>query len=171
LISPLFLLYLIVIVNFEQQAIAEKIRDVYMSDKKLIVVGDEIEAMCGTCKDATVHVVEVIKEDKVIRVMCKSCLNSHKFKAPISQDKKKTKKKTARTKASGKSKEQRKWSRVMAKADVENQQDYAMTEKYEENDVINHAKFGVGVVAEIVDPTKMNVVFEEGVKTMVHNRS
>ncbi|MBN1559317.1 hypothetical protein JW998_03660 [candidate division KSB1 bacterium] len=142
-----------------------------MSDKKQIVVGDEIEAMCGACKDATVHIVEVIKANKVIRVMCKSCLNSHKFRAPISQDEKKPKKSAAAAKTSGKSKEQRKWSRVMAKADVENPQDYAMTEKYEENDVINHTKFGVGVVAEIVDPTKMNVVFEDGVKTMVHNRS
>ena len=59
----------------------------------------------------------------------------------------------------------------MAKVDVDNPQEYVMTEKYEENDVINHEKFGVGVVSEIVDPTKMNVVFEEGVKTMVQNRS
>ncbi|MBN1466971.1 hypothetical protein JXA02_14550 [candidate division KSB1 bacterium] len=142
-----------------------------MPDKKPIEVGDEIEALCGTCKDATVHVVEVIKEGKITKVMCKSCLNSHKFRAPMSTAEKKAKKKTAAPKTSSKSKEQRKWSRVMAKADAENPQDYAMTATYEENDVIHHEKFGVGVVAEIVDPTKMNVVFEDGVKTMVQNRS
>lgn len=144
-----------------------------MSQSKKIQVGDEIEAMCGTCKDATVHVVEVIKEDKVTKVMCKSCLNSHRYRRPVAAGEKpaiKAKTQKASNKAPAKTKEQRKWSRVMAKVEGEKPLNYDMSDEYKENDVIDHSKFGVGVVSEVIDPTKMSVVFEDGEKTLVHNR-
>ncbi|MBN1482025.1 hypothetical protein EH223_06870 [candidate division KSB1 bacterium] len=144
-----------------------------MSESKKIQVGDEIEAMCGACKDATVHVVEVIKDGKITKVMCKSCLNSHRYRKPVSAGEKKVVKKAGKKstkKAPAKTKEQRKWSRVMAKVEGEEPQNYDMSGEYKENDVIDHSKFGVGVVSEVIDPTKMSVVFEEGQKTLVHNR-
>ena len=70
-----------------------------MPDIKTIEGGEEIEAMCGSCKDATLHVVEVIKDDKVAKVMCKSCLRSHKYRKPVAAGEKKPKKKTAAKKA------------------------------------------------------------------------
>ena len=142
-----------------------------MSDPKIVEAGAEIEAMCWTCKDATVHVVEVIKDNEPTKVLCKSCNKSHKYRPPVAKGEEKPKKKAAAKKAPPKTKEQRKWSRVMSKVDTENPQDYSMSDTYENNAVIAHKKFGVGVVSEVVDPTKVTVVFEEGIKTMVHNRS
>lgn len=141
-----------------------------MSDGKEIKVGDEVEAMCGKCKDATVHVVEAIKDDKVTKVMCKSCLSSHRYRKPAAEGEKKAKKKKTTRKKPSKTKEQRKWSRVMSKVEGEEPQDYKMSEQYEQNDVIDHSKFGLGVVSEVIDLTKVSVVFEEGEKTLVHNR-
>lgn len=140
-----------------------------MSATKTIQVGDEIEAMCGTCKAATVHHVEVIKDDKVIKVLCKSCNNSHKYRKPIEEGEK-PKRKMAKTKEPAKTKEQRKWSRVMGKVEGTEPQAYNMSETYEEQNVIDHAKFGVGVITEVIDPNKISVLFEEGEKTLVHNR-
>ena len=54
-----------------------------MSDTKIIEAGTEVEAMCGTCKAATVHIVEVVKENVPTKVLCKSCNNSHKYRAPV----------------------------------------------------------------------------------------
>ena len=99
----------------------------------------------------------------------KSCNNSHKYRKPVEEGKK-TKRKTAKAKAPAKTKEQRKWSRVMGKVEGTEPQPYSMTEKYEEQNVIDHAKFGLGVVSEVIDPTKISVVFEDGEKVMVHNR-
>lgn len=143
-----------------------------MSETKTIQVGDEIEAMCGTCKAATVHHIEVIKDDKVIKVLCKSCNNSHKYRKPVDDDAtEKPKRKTAKTKTPTKTKEQRKWSRVMGKVEGIEPQPYNMSETFKEQNVIEHDKFGVGVVSEVIDPTKISVVFEDGEKTLVHNRS
>jgi len=139
-----------------------------MAKTKAVKVGDEVEAYCGTCKAETVHVVEVIKNDKISRVLCKSCSKSHLYRKAKDVKAKTTKKKTR--KASTKTKEQRKWSRLMSKVDEETAVDYAMNETFNANDVINHNTFGLGVVVEVVDPSKMKVAFEEGMKTLVQNR-
>jgi len=141
-----------------------------------LAVGNEIEALCNKCKAATVHVIEVIKGGKPTRVMCKSCENSHRFRSPqeLIEHRKKaaSTKKTATTKraASTKTPEQRKWSRLCNKVDIENPTEYQMEKKFAEHDAIQHKKFGLGVVIEIVNPTKMSVAFEEGIKTLVQNR-
>ncbi len=150
-----------------------------MTSDKNLAVGNEIEALCNKCRAATVHVIEVIKQEKPTRVMCKSCQNSHRFHSPqelIEHRKKAVKavkaKKAVKTKksASTKTPEQRKWSRLCNKVDIENPTEYHMAKKFSEHDAIQHEKFGLGVVIEILNPTKMNVAFEEGIKTMVQNR-
>ena len=147
-----------------------KQKDESMTDSKTIQVGDEVEAMCGVCKVATVHNVETVKDDKAFKVLCKSCSASHRYRKPVKEGEVK-KKRVAKPKAPPKTKEQRKWSRVLAKVDAENPVEYAMKSNFDANDVIDHAKFGVGVVVDIVDTSKVSVVFEEGEKTLVQNRS
>ncbi len=150
-----------------------------MTGNKTFAVGDEIEALCNKCRAATVHIIETIKQEKPSRVMCKSCENSHRFRSPqelIEHRKKAVKavkaKKAVKTKkaASTKTPEQRKWSRLCNKVDTENPTEYQMEKKFSEHDAIQHKKFGLGVVIEILNPTKMNVAFEEGIKTLVQNR-
>jgi hypothetical protein len=142
-----------------------------MSEKEF-QVGEEIEAMCGTCKAATVHNIEVIKEGEPTKVLCKSCNKSHKYRKPPAdgEPEKPKRKKTAKPKAPPKSKEQRKWSRVMRKVEGTDPVPYNMGEAFEEQNVIDHSKFGVGVVSDVIDPTKISVVFEHGEKVLVHNR-
>lgn len=143
-----------------------------MSESKPVEVGDEIEAMCGVCKDATVHIVESIKNDKVTKASCKSCSASHRYRKPVKAGEEKPKRVSkAKPKAPPKTKEQRKWSRVLAKVDAENPAAYTMASSFDANDVIDHSKFGVGVVVDVVDISKVSVVFEEGEKTLVQNRS
>jgi hypothetical protein len=41
---------------------------------------------------------------------------------------------------------------------------------YSENQAIVHPSFGLGFVHKVIDKSKMEVVFEHGVKTLVMNR-
>lgn len=161
-----------------------------MAAFKIYTVGSEIESMCSKCKAATVHVIEVIKNDIPTRVLCKSCHSSHRYRAPEtaavaatitrkratskSTGAKKTAAKTTVTRTrktvSTKTPEQRKWSRLCNKFNIENPKEYGMNEKFLEHDAIQHKKFGLGVVVEILDPTKITVAFEDGIKTLVQNR-
>jgi ribosomal protein L44E len=119
-------------------------------------VGQEVKALCSRCKDETVHIVEVIKNDKIVKAMCKSCHASHKYRV------------TAAKKS--KTPEERKWSRIMAKTDADTPIEYKMDRSYAELSVIEHHTFGIGVVKEILAPTKISVVFQDGMRTLVQNR-
>jgi hypothetical protein len=152
-----------------------------MLSKKKLEPGAEIEAFCSKCKGPSIHVIEAIKNDTITRVMCKSCLSSHKYK-PVEEapPKKKsastakkttsTAKKTPKAKKPPKTKEERKWARLMAKADENNQTDYEMSGSYSELDVINHSSFGVGVVVKVIQDNKVSVAFQDGVKTLIQNQ-
>jgi hypothetical protein len=44
--------------------------------------------------------------------------------------------------------------------------DYSMAEAYKVNTLISHPQFGIGVVQRVVGPQKIEVLFEDGRKTM-----
>ena len=138
--------------------------------KAKIDVGNEVEALCTKCKGPSIHVIEVIKNDKITKVLCKSCLSSHKYVSPDTP-KKTPVKRTKKAETVPKTKEQRKWARLLNKVDVENAVDYKMESTYSDMIAIKHAKFGLGVVLEVVNPTKVSVIFEDGIRNMVQNRS
>jgi hypothetical protein len=133
-------------------------------------VGNEVEAMCRTCKGPAIHVIESIKNDKIDKVLCKGCNKSHKYKPVVEEGDEKPAKKTTKRAAPTKTKEERKWSRLLNKVGQDNPIDYTMSEIYNEKDVLNHGKFGIGVVHEVIDHTKISVVFKEGTKVLIQNR-
>ncbi|MNT19709.1 hypothetical protein D3C72_1549770 [compost metagenome] len=46
---------------------------------------------------------------------------------------------------------------------------YNMKSKFEKNQKLNHPKFGMGFIKE-VQPEKIEVVFEDEVRSLIHNR-
>ncbi len=152
-----------------------------MAEQLNVDVGSEVESMCTKCKLVTVHVVSAIKNDKITKVMCKSCLSSHRYrpvddetKAEITKKAKERKlvaQKAARKRAATSA--ARKWENLLSKVqDEEQEQDpteYSIQQTYETNQIIKHAKFGKGVVVKIIDDKKVDIVFEDGIRTMAQN--
>ncbi len=78
--------------------------------------------------------------------------------------KEQAKRKSARTR------HRKKFNALLEKADTENPKTYQINESYEPKDVLEHEQFGVGVVVKVLDKDKINVAFEEDIKTLVQNR-
>ncbi len=140
-----------------------------MPKKLKLEVGQEVEAMCTKCKGPSIHVIESFKDDKIFKVLCKGCNSSHRYR-PVTESNIKKMKEAVKKKAPPKTKEERRWSRLLNKVDFEEPVDYQMDKSFGEREVINHSKFGMGVVVEIMDQTKISVAFKEGTKTLVQNR-
>lgn len=47
---------------------------------------------------------------------------------------------------------------------------YSMKETFAANDLVDHPKFGAGVVAELLTDTTMKVVFSDGERVLVYNK-
>ena len=130
-----------------------------MLEGKKPEVGGEVEALCPKCKGATIHVIEVIKTPELMKVMCKACMASHRYRPATPENTKKLvkTKKVKKAKVDAKSREEKKWNRMLEQADREKAISYNMNRSYTENDVIEHMKFGVGVVFKIMDTSKIKI--------------
>ncbi len=145
----------------------------------MINTGDEVDSYCGQCKLERVHNVVALVDGKVAKVSCRMCGSQHKYK-PINPEPKKaapraagrggaTNKKSAsgtRRAASAKSREDQ-WEAAMAGKDQANSKVYSMAGSFEEGEVIEHPKFGLGLVSGVEAGGKMNVLFKEGPKRLI----
>ena len=135
-------------------------------------IGQEIEAYCGKCKDETVHLITAVQDTHIDKVMCKICMSYHKFRAgtAVSAATRKPKSISKPTKGNSMKTRRTKTAKLLEAADVESAVSYKMSSTYEVDEAINHKKFGLGIVKDVVDDQKINVLFEDGERLLVQNR-
>lgn len=151
--------------------------------EKVITAGDEVDSYCTTCKIVLAHRVVAVVDDKPEKVICKTCEKKHKYRPnpPKSRAKKAATgaKKTSRKTTTAKKKTTRTrktkdptvvWEEALADKNISNAKMYSMGDVFDQDDIIEHDKFGHGLVKEIHAEGKMEVLFKEGTKLLVFGR-
>jgi hypothetical protein len=152
----------------------------------VIIAGNEVDAWCTKCRMDLIHRVVAAVAGKPKRVECQTCHTQHNYrppkgaKDPIPKDGEvPTKEKKAKAaKAAKSTKVPRKlqplvneWeARVLGQAAAAFAA-YSAKAQFAANQLLRHKSFGEGFVAEVMEDKKINVVFREGKKTLVHGRS
>jgi hypothetical protein len=139
-----------------------------MSD---IGVGKEVLSHCGKCKLALAHMIVVMKDESTIgKVQCNTCKATHAYKDPSKTKAKKrattTKKKSTRT---PKASVADMWLEAVNNSKSKSQ-DYSIRTTFTVGDIIDHVKFGPGVVERVFDGDKMEVIFRHDIKTLIHGK-
>lgn len=62
------------------------------------------------------------------------------------------------------------WAKLQKKSEGAEATPYSIATEFTENDVVDHPRFGLGFVIQLLSPTKVEVLFEEGVKRLVCNQ-
>ena len=135
---------------------------------KIYSAGEDIEAWCTKCKMELEHTIVAMVGNLPKRVKCNTCSSLHNYKN------KPAAKKSAGTRASGQKRKPRGKSykdylTLLTEADRSNARAYSTKSTFKENDVIEHPKFGTGLVMSTVKETKIEVIFENGPKLLIHN--
>jgi len=140
-----------------------------MPNRNPAVVGKEVLSHCGRCKLSLAHIVVSLKDAITAdKVQCKTCGAMHKYRDPAKVGKVATKKKTTRKKKSSKDQPiSDLWMSEMASASSKPKK-YNIKEEFAVGDIIDHGQFGAGIVKEIADTNKIEVVFQNDVKILVH---
>lgn len=123
-------------------------------------VGDIIDARCTKCQTVTNHVVVAMVDIKPVTVQCNTCNGTHRYRSPEP-----VRKATKRTSDSPAVK-QEEWTQLQAAVSNETAKDYDMDRYYRVGTVIKHPSFGLGLVQRIVGNRKIEILFEDGKKTM-----
>jgi transcription elongation factor Elf1 len=111
-----------------------------MVEKQVFMVGDRIEQMCVTCNEERGHVVaSVSTKGKITRVSCPICGARVPYKAGS------IRKSSSATSAL-----------------------YDRTRTYRKGQNLMHSMFGEGEVTAIIEPHKMDVLFADRMRRLIH---
>jgi hypothetical protein len=124
-------------------------------------LGSNIDAWCGKCKMLLAHTIEAMVGEKPKRVMCNTCKSQHAYKAQET--------KTSATPRTAKS-AANKYQSALKASSTAVAKTYSQTGKYEAGDILDHRTLGRGVTTAVKDGSKIEVLFESGLKTLVHAR-
>ncbi len=154
-------------------------------------VGGEIDSFCTKCKMDLNHRIVAMVGTDVRRVICLTCGSEHNYRKPAVEKEREREKRaaaqslsrTSSSVASSSSKSSKSragatlrdagnpratWERAIAGQPAGAFRSYAVKEAFEVGDLVRHSKFGDGVVARVLDSKKVEILFEDGARTMAH---
>ena len=111
--------------------------------KTVFKAGDRVDQMCANCQKERGHIViSVTKTGRITRVGCPMCKSSVTFRAGTT-------------------------SRASAQPGAP----YDRARTYRKGQTLTHPTFGEGEVTEIIEPQKMDVLFADRLRRMIHAHS
>lgn len=114
-------------------------------EKPTFAVGDRVEKMCAACGIERGHVVaSITKRGQISRVSCPTCGTRSSYKSATSTT----------------------TSRSAAKTGAP----YDPHRTYRAGQTILHPSFGSGEVTAIIEPHKMDVLFADRLRRLIHAR-
>lgn len=120
---------------------------------------------CKKCGCERFHVVLAHSSATACKIECEVCHAKRTMKLETTKKKKPAAKgkKTRVTVGS-------RWEQVQSHIKQSEKQPYSMKTTFALHTTIDHPKFGIGVVMSTL-PQSMEVVFEDGTRSLVHNRT
>ena len=134
-------------------------------------VSEDIVAYCTSCKLDLAHVIVALDGEKVKKVLCKTCNKEHVYKAPKEGKVPSKKKKTTANSKKKTISPLEEWERAMEQAKDAPIRVYAQDGSFAEGEKVDHSTFGLGLITKLIQPNKMEVIFEEGAKLMIRRSS
>lgn len=152
----------------------------------VIVAGNEVDAWCTKCRMDLLHRVVAAVAGKPKRVECQTCHTQHNYRAPkgakepLPREGEATSTRTPKAKAPKAAKAAKipkrlqpmvsEWeSRVLGQTSSAFAA-YSASGSFSANQLLRHKSFGDGYVAEVMEDNKINVIFRDGPRTLVHGR-
>jgi hypothetical protein len=145
-----------------------------------VKAGGEVDAWCTKCRMDLLHRVVAMVAAKPKRVECKTCQSQHNYRAPkgapaaAGAKKASASAKTPRAAKAGTPKPSRiqhDWEVHLAGKEPSAFRAYSVSSRFERDELIRHKTFGDGCVLEVLQDQKINVIFREGIKVLVHGRA
>jgi DNA-directed RNA polymerase subunit RPC12/RpoP len=111
-----------------------------MEEKQIFATGDRVEQMCITCGEERGHVVASLsKKGKITRVSCPICGSRVPYKSGVTR-----------------------------RASNEVRAPYDRARTYRRGQTMMHPMFGEGEVTAIIEPGKIDVLFADRMRRLIH---
>jgi len=115
------------------------------------------------------HTIEAMVGDKPARVHCNTCKAQHSYKPHKPGEGSRTGRARKEGSATGATPRKRgnQYQELLKDKNMAHVKRYSPKDKYSPGDVVEHPTFGIGVARSPRDGTKIEVLFEDGLKVLV----
>jgi ssDNA-binding Zn-finger/Zn-ribbon topoisomerase 1 len=111
-------------------------------DKQVHTVGERADKLCAVCNEERGHVVaSVTKRGLISRVSCPKCATISTFKSS---------------------------ARTSPRPPAQNLSPYDRSRTYRAGQTMMHTTYGMGEVTALVEPRKIDVLFPDRVRRLIH---
>lgn len=106
-----------------------------------------------------------------VKVKCNTCNSEHKFRTKPSgiSKPKSTKSKSPARKIKTQEANYNDYMSRLTDYDLTRVKIYSMDGSYKKDEIIEHFKFGVGIVLSLIQTNKIEMLFKDGPRVLVHN--
>lgn len=113
-------------------------------EKQLYTVGERVDKMCAVCAEERGHVVvSVTKAGNISRVTCPKCETKSTFKSS---------------------------GRTERRTPAQSSLPYDRTRTYRAGQTMMHSTYGQGEVTSVIEPQKIDVLFSDRMRRLIHAR-
>lgn len=130
--------------------------------------GKEILSYCTKCKIDLAHTIVAMSGDRVVKVECKTCNGTHQYRAPKGVTERAPKKARISKEAALSVSIEGEWQRLMDTHQNKPFKKYSMQSNFQLGDKINHGKFGDGIISKVIYPNKIEIIFKNEIKLLIH---
>ena len=110
--------------------------------KQVFTVGERIDKFCTRCDEERGHIVtSVTKRGQISRVSCSKCETVSTFQLA---------------------------SRTLPRPATKAPSPYDRTQTYRTGQSMTHEMFGIGEVTRLIEPRKMEVLFQDRLRRLIH---
>ncbi len=139
------------------------------------VAGDEVDSKCTKCKMVLAHTIVAMVGDKIARVKCNTCNGEHAYRPPPTASeataaKRRAERKAAQADPVGSRSSAEEFDVLTKGHDLGTTEKYSPKMELKLDSVVEHPKFGVGIVTEIRESCKAHVAFPEGGRILIYGR-
>jgi len=131
--------------------------------------GGYIEAWCTRCRLELGHTIVAMVAGAPRRVQCNTCNTQHNFRTKP-PEKKRTKPDSLPRKRSSRRKDYGEYLSRLSNLDATSARQYTTEAGFEKDEIVDHPRFGRGIVASVIQRNKVEIVFRDGPRLLVQNR-
>jgi len=130
--------------------------------------GEYITAWCTKCKLELGHTIVAMVGNVPRRVKCNTCNGEHNYRtAPAASNRIKS----INAKRKTRSRETKYHEYMLRLSDnrLSSAKKYTTRGSFEKDDVVEHPKFGTGIVVSVIHMNKIEIFFQDGPKLLAQN--
>src|SRR5262249_8319435 len=133
------------------------------------VVGNTVDGRCASCKLILAHTIQAIVKTRLHAPIANTCGAQHAYRrnAPGATGRASSGGRQSATAASAPVD----YRELLHGKKVETAREYKTSERLQPKEIIHHLIFGLGIVVAVRDANKVDVGFNDGLKTLIHGGS